>query len=107
MQSVSGVVRMKVGNSPVGLPLGLVPIRVLRALAMRRCLIAAVILALLMPAAADAQSGTSGLISPEAARQFGLERMWFTHLHVDRGRGRVAGLHLHVSDTRAYTVFQI
>lgn len=33
--------------------------------------------------------------------------MWFTHLHIDRGRGRIAGLHLHVSDTMAHTVFQI
>ena len=73
-----------------------------------RCLpIAALSLALLWPAAAEAQLSKSGLISPEAARQFGLERMWFTHLHVDRGRGRVAGLNMHVSDTRAYTVFQI
>ena len=74
---------------------------------MRSLLIAAVSLLSLWPVAAKAQFSKSGLISPEAARQLGLERMWFTHLHVDRGRGRIAGLHLHVSDTQAHTVFQI
>jgi hypothetical protein len=59
-----------------------------------------------LPAAAQAQVTSTGLISPEATRQLGLERMWFTHLHVDRGRGRIAGLHVHVSNSEAHTVFQ-
>src|SRR5262245_43059873 len=59
------------------------------------------------PAAALAQVSPTGLISTEVARQFGLERMWFTHLHLDRGRGRIVGLNMHVSDTQAHTVFQI
>jgi outer membrane protein assembly factor BamB len=74
---------------------------------MRSTLFAIAVLAPLWPAAAIAQVSPSGLISPEAARQLGLERMWFTQLNVDRGRGRVAGLHLHVSSTQAHTVFQI
>ncbi len=74
---------------------------------MRRLLTIVASAVLLLPVTAAAQVSSSGLISPEAARQFGLERMWFTHLHVDRTRGRIAGLHLHVSDTQAHTVFQI
>jgi outer membrane protein assembly factor BamB len=74
---------------------------------MRRFLHAAIASFLLYPALAAGQVSPSGLISPEAARQFGLERMWFTHLHVDRTRGRIAGLDMHVSDTQAHTVFQI
>lgn len=72
---------------------------------MRRFLWALLVVLTVRPAVAQVSS--TGLISPEAARQFGLERMWFTHLHVDRGRGRIAGMHMHVSDTLAHTVFQI
>src|SRR5688572_13524283 len=50
---------------------------------------------------------TTTLVSPEAARQLGLERMWFTQLHLDRSRGRMGGLFMHVSPTQAHTVFQI
>src|SRR5207237_4748776 len=50
---------------------------------------------------------SSDLIAPEMVRQLGLERMWFTQLSLDRGRGRVAGIHVHVSSTQAHTVFQI
>ena len=74
---------------------------------MRYCLLPLALALFILPAAAQAQVSPTGLISPEVARQFGLERMWFTHLHVDRGRGRIAGLHMHVSDTQAHTVFQI
>jgi outer membrane protein assembly factor BamB len=74
---------------------------------MRLFSLALIVVASAWPAAAVAQFSASGLISPQAARQFGLERMWFTQLHVDRGRGRIAGLHMHVSDTEAHTVFQI
>jgi outer membrane protein assembly factor BamB len=74
---------------------------------MRALSILAVAASALLPVSAAAQVSSTGLISPDAARQFGLERMWFTHLHVDRGRGRVAGLHQHVSDTQAHTVYQI
>jgi len=53
------------------------------------------------------QVSSGGLISPEAARPLGLERMWSTQLDLDRGRGRLAGLHLHVSGSEAHTVFEI
>ena len=49
----------------------------------------------------------SGLVSADAARSIGLERMWFTHLSLDRSRGRVAGVHLHVSSTDVRTVFEV
>src|SRR5437016_10362259 len=61
----------------------------------------------LLPSAARAQSLSSGLLAPESLRQLGLERMWFTQINIDRSRGRVAGIHLHVSSTQAHTVFQI
>jgi outer membrane protein assembly factor BamB len=60
-----------------------------------------------VPALAEAQVGSSGLISPEAARRVGLERMWFTQLGLDRSRGRVSGAYMHVSPTQSHTVFQI
>lgn len=74
---------------------------------MRRALLILLIVGPSLCSAASAQVTKSGLISPEAARQAGLERMWFTQLNVDRSRGRVAGLHLHVSGSQAHTVFQI
>src|SRR5437870_5701919 len=62
---------------------------------------------LVFPTIALAQPGTSALVSPEAARQVGLERMWFTQLSLDRSRGRLSGLAMHVSATQLHTVFQI
>src|SRR5690349_6383061 len=73
---------------------------------MRHLLVGFFILAA-MPTAALAQLRPSTtLVSPEAARQLGLERMWFTQFHLDRSRGRMGGLHMHVSATEAHTVFQ-
>jgi outer membrane protein assembly factor BamB len=57
------------------------------------------------PPAARGQNGST-LIAPPAARQLGLERMWFTQMSLG-GRGRVAGLNQHVSATQAHTIFQI
>ena len=74
---------------------------------LRPALFALIALPLLSPTGASAQSLGSGLISTDAARHYGLERMWFTQLALDRGRGRAAGLHLHVSRTRAHTVLEI
>src|SRR5439155_1916510 len=62
---------------------------------------------LVFPAIALAQPSSSALVSPEAARQVGLERMWFTQLSLDRSRGRLSGLAMHVSATQLHTVFQI
>src|SRR5437016_14659049 len=61
----------------------------------------------LVPSPARAKRLSSGLLAPESLRQLGLERMWFTQINIDRSRGRVAGIHLHVSSTQAHTVFQI
>jgi hypothetical protein len=76
---------------------------------MRRLLLFAVGLLTVssFPTIGQAQVGSAGLISPEAARLAGLERMWFTQLALDRGRGRVSGVHMHVSPTQSHTVFQI
>jgi len=37
----------------------------------------------------------------------GLERAWFTQLGLDKGRGRLAGIFMHVSAIQSHTVFQI
>lgn len=72
---------------------------------MRRYLLS--ILLLVSPALARADTGTPRPLSPDATRSVGLERMWFTQLSLDRGRGRVAGIFMHVSGIQAHTVFQI
>src|SRR5688500_17695815 len=72
---------------------------------MRRLVVLAVLL--LWPALAHAQRGSSSLVAPAWARQAGLERMWFTQVSLDRGRGRMAGLNLHVSATQSHTVVQV
>lgn len=74
---------------------------------MRRAFVFIVLALAAWPGMAVAQSTGSALISTEAARQLGLERMWFTQINLDRGRARLAGLHQHVSPTQAHTVFQI
>lgn len=79
---------------------------------MRRYLAAIVLTGLVMagsfaPTVALAQRAGSSLIAPQAARQLGLERMWFTQIALDGSRGRMAGLHQHVSATQVHTVFQI
>src|SRR5262245_1230673 len=65
------------------------------------------IVLLFPPALARAQSNAASLIAPQMARQAGLERMWFTQLSLDRGRGRMSGMFIHVSPTQAHTVFQV
>lgn len=65
-----------------------------------RALFAAVVCVAALPLAARAQVSSTGLIQPAAARQLGLERMWFTQVGVDRARGKIAGFHQHVSTTR-------
>src|SRR4051812_3383798 len=72
---------------------------------MRRCL--CLLLLVILPAIAWAQSGAPAPISPAACRAVGLERMWFTQLGLDRGRGRLSGIFLHVSAIQSHTVFQI
>ena len=72
---------------------------------MRATTFAALLFSLIPAAVVRAQG--SPLISPDAARQLGLERMWFTQMNVDRGRGPLVGLHQHVSATQAHTVFQV
>jgi outer membrane protein assembly factor BamB len=62
---------------------------------------------LVVPAVCQAQTGRSRLVSPDAARQVGLERMWFTQLNLDRGRGRMAGTHMYVSPSQSHSVFQV
>src|SRR5688500_18622101 len=78
-----------------------------RAILMRRILAVLLLAGLIGPATAWGQRSASPLIAPDAARQLGLERMWFTQMSVDRGRGKMVGLHQHVSATQAHTVFQV
>lgn len=60
-----------------------------------------------LPLSASGQTVGSALASPERLRAAGLERMWFTQLGLNAARGRVAGVHQHVSGSKAHTVFQI
>jgi len=66
----------------------------------------AVLILSLTPTIATAQP-VGRLIGPEEIRQQGLERMWFTQIDLDRARGRLAGLHQHVSATEAQTIYEI
>src|SRR4029434_954794 len=70
-----------------------------------RLLLAALLAVALSPLAAEAQVSPRGLIEPAAARQLGLERIWFTQLSLDRHRGQLAGTFQRVSTTRLRTVF--
>jgi len=73
---------------------------------MRRFLV--ILLALVScPLVASAQPSSAALVSPQLARQVGMERMWYTQLGLDRGRGRIAGTFLRVSPVESHTVFQI
>jgi outer membrane protein assembly factor BamB len=63
--------------------------------------------AAIWPALAEAQTGGAGLVAPEALRRSGLARMWFTQLGLDRGRGRVSGVAMHVSPTQSHRILQI
>ena len=49
----------------------------------------------------------SGLIPIEATQRYGLKRAWRAQLEVDRSRGRLGGISLHVSSTKAHTVFEL
>lgn len=69
-----------------------------------RFLAIAVLGLLLSPGGLHAQSA---LITPEAARPLGLERMWFGNFSMDRSKGRLAGVHLHVSSSESHTVFSV
>ncbi len=73
---------------------------------MRRCTLLLVVFSC-FPAFAWAQAVPPAPISPTACRAAGLERAWFTQLGLDRGRGRLAGIFMHVSAIQSHTVFQI
>ena len=49
----------------------------------------------------------AGLLSEAESRQVGLERAWFTRVHIDSTQGRIAYLAQHVSSTESYTVFEV
>jgi outer membrane protein assembly factor BamB len=49
----------------------------------------------------------SSLVSNVEADRFGLERVWFTRMQFDRGRGRVAYIRQHVSSKYGYRVYEI
>jgi outer membrane protein assembly factor BamB len=68
---------------------------------------ASLVLLLMLPWAAVAQVGSPTPVSPGACRAAGLERMWFTQVGLDRGRGRLAGVFMHVSAVDIHTVLQI
>lgn len=51
--------------------------------------------------------GAQGVISSDATRRLGLERVWFTHVELGAALGRVAGTWQHVSVTKVHTVFEV
>ncbi len=53
------------------------------------------------------QSYGSGLISPEQARRFGLERAWVTQIRVDPARGRIQHARIRVSRIHAKNIFEV
>src|SRR5438034_2367123 len=59
------------------------------------------------PAIAWGQAAAPTPISPAACRAVGLERAWFTQLSLDRGRGRLVGIFMHVSAVQSHTIFQL
>ena len=50
---------------------------------------------------------SSGLISQQAARRYGMERAWFAQLQIDPARGRVRDMRMYVSSVRSKTVIQV
>jgi len=63
-------------------------------------------LALLVPPL-HAQLLESSLIDPNVAARFGLQRSWFTQISLDPSRSHIDQLRVHVSSTRAQTVFEV
>lgn len=55
----------------------------------------------------QAQLGSQGIISTDATRRLGLERVWFTHVELGASLGKVAGIWQHVSATHVHTVFEV
>lgn len=56
---------------------------------------------------AAAQSSGSGLLPTNVARQFGLERAWFTHVDVGRGVGRVNQVTTNVNTANIHTFAEV
>jgi hypothetical protein len=56
---------------------------------------------------ATATTSAQGLFSGDIARQFGLERVWFTQANVNRAHGELAGTLLHISNTQARHVYEV
>ncbi len=73
----------------------------------RRLMLLAAFFLLVAPAVAWSQVSPRGLLSEEGARRAGLERMWFTQLELDAGRGGIAGITQHVSATVKHTIYEI
>jgi hypothetical protein len=74
---------------------------------LRRALVVLVLFTCMLTGVIRAQTTSSGLIDPSAARRLGLERMWFTQIQMDRSRGHMAGLFQQVSSTKTRIVFEM
>lgn len=68
---------------------------------------AGLLFATLATAALRAESGASALISQNEARQYGLERAWFTQVRLDPARARMTDLAYFVSATQSHTVYEV
>jgi len=71
-----------------------------------RSLVLAVLLVLAAPTYTSAQD-RDHLISQETARRFGLQRMWFTQVAVDSGRGQIKHVSQYISHTKFRYVFEL
>ncbi|MBM4003218.1 MAG: PQQ-like beta-propeller repeat protein [Planctomycetes bacterium] len=71
----------------------------------RNCCYGLVVVILGTVGVAEAQS--SGILSPNLARRYGLDRVWATQVEVGRDRGGVVHITPHVSSIRKRTIFDV
>jgi len=62
---------------------------------------------LLLCLAASAQAEFGSLISPQEARRFGLDRIWFTQVELDAARGCITHMQYFVSSAQSYTIHEV
>lgn len=74
----------------------------------RLCCVSTVIIASCLASwPAEAQVFRGGLIPETQVERYGLTRSWFTNVEIDRSRGRIEHVTLHVSPTKTFKVFDV
>lgn len=62
---------------------------------------------LCLAASAQAEYGFSSLISPQEARRYGLDRVWFTQVELDAARGRITDMQYFISSENSHTIHEV